>query len=288
MNRYERVFRVPAVILPEAAALKVGEQIHLLAEQRIDAEMRERLRNIFRTNPAGARALDPAAADENDFVERNYQNDAFRSFVAPAYAERYTFLAPSGNVQFIGDDWELKDIPKDIDAVFARADGPQDNFIDVQLKARFRNYNELDDDNVNRVIVHGSEVAWVNHVYTAISEAVKPEQDAIRNLVYKYMVAWTWLTFALTLFLEYKAARILVPGFSFNSQLSSLAVLVIFSILFANIIIIGNFFVRVIGFLYPYFEFPDNLSRRRTDYRRPIAIGIAAAYGAALLALFTL
>jgi hypothetical protein len=288
MNRYERILHVPSIVVTKEVAEKVGELIHSLAQQRVDAEMRERLRNIFRANQAAAFGLDPVAASEDAFVQGNYQNETLRSFIAPAFAEKYTFISPRGNVQFVGDDWSLDDIPKDIDVVIARADGPSGNFIEIRLNARFANYNDLVDQNNNRMIVQGDDARWVNDVYERIRQAVEPQRKAVRSIVYNYMVAWNWLTFALVVFLEYKVVRIVLPAFGFNSSLSPLAVLSMFVVLFVNLILVANFFIKVVGFLYPHFEFEANLSQSRTDYRKPIALGIAALYCAAIVALFKL
>jgi hypothetical protein len=288
VNRYEKIIRVPSITITQAAGVKISEQLHILAEQRTTAELQARLGNLYRSNPAQATLMDPGARDELAFVQRNITNNAYRQLLYPAYAEKYTFLSRHGNVMFVGNDFELKDIPRDVDGVVGRADGPQTEFIDINLKARFDNYNDLIDRNNNRVIIQGNDSEWVNDVYEKINQAVSPEKNPVRDILYRYLVAWTWLTYGLVLLLEYRIARFLIPGFGFRSPLNGLAVLVIFLFLFLNVIAVTQFFIRVVGYLYPFFEFDANLSRGRTAYRKPVALAITALYGAVIVALFKL
>lgn len=76
MTKYERIIRLPAVVLSRRAAEQIAERMHKLAEQRITVELEGRLRALYRgsQDPLNLFARTgpiAAAIGEDQFVQQN-------------------------------------------------------------------------------------------------------------------------------------------------------------------------------------------------------------------------
>lgn len=288
MKRYERILRIPCVTITKEMASKVATELNSIAESKLNVAIEERLRNLYRSNPQAAAGLDPQARDENELVTRNVNSPALRNLIRVEFAETFTFLSPRENIRFVGEEFELSDIPRDTFGVLARANGVNERFVDISLKANFENYNAIIDPNVNRVIVQGEDKVWVDAVATKIRDAFGPETEMVRTALYKLSVLWTWITFGLIVALEYRIATRFVRSFDYKHELTGLSSLLIFILLAVTVIASTQLVIRASRYLYPYFEIEGNLSRNRVAFRKPITAAVAVLYSAAVAALFVL
>jgi hypothetical protein len=282
VNRYEKTIRVPSVTITKRLAQIIEDELHTLAETRVDHELAEFLRASYTAQPQLAQGAIPQIGNVEAFVQANIQNPAYRQTVRSRAAENYTFLAGSGNIKIVGNEFEFEQIPLDTNGVIARADGPQGEFISIAIKAQFRNYNDLIDPANNLIVIQGPAQNWVDGVYERLRNAIEAERNPVRNVVYRASVLWTWVTFGLLIFLEYLLTKKVVSNFNLQVPLTGLSSLLVFGVLFANVILVANLFIRVAGYFYPYFEFTDNLSRPRTFWRRLFIVTVLAAYSGSI------
>lgn len=291
MTKYERIIRLPAVVLSRRAAEQIAERMHKLAEQRITVELEGRLRALYRgsQDPLNLFARTgpiAAAIGEDQFVQQNLTNDAYRDMLRPQYGDKYTFLSPHGNVQFLYEDFDYDDIPKDVDLVLAEAAGPKGELLALSAKARSQ-VLDLADPNQNRILIQGPDRAWVSDTYDRLREQVGSSREPVRHIVYHGIPFFVWLTFFVSVFLEYRLFNRLA-GFNWATPLNGLQILFVFILLAVTLIGSSLGFQRLFPLLFPYFEFEDNLARWRKTLRRPVIVAFAALYSAGILLLFGL
>jgi len=254
-KRTERVLKVPPIEITEELADAVVGELHELAETRANQELEQ-----ARINDAQIRAIEQI----------------------PSY-ERYTFLSPTSNVQFHRMDFQVKDLPKDLDLIAARADGPNGRFIDLRVQTKFRDFNEVRNWQLNQIIIQGDDPDWVNAVYEKLRGLIDPQRFRTRSFVYGNCLKLFWLSAILLLFAEYRVARWLYPNFTLGAPLSGTGALVMFGILTASLLIFANTMIALYVYWFPYFEVEGNLSRSRTASRKMCTTLLSAIYAAAIV-----
>ncbi len=289
MSKYERIIKVPAVVISRLTAEQIAELMHELAERRVTVELETRLRETHRQSRGSLAVfstfLPPSSQGNEDDSVRQYVNaEPYRDLLRPTYGDRYTFLSPNGSVQFLYDDFDYEDIPRDVSGLIAEAAGPQGEVLTLNAKA-YTQVLDLVDPNVNRVLIQGQDRAWVNDVYERLRAAMDASKEPARHLVYHWMLLFVWLTFLVAILLEYKIIR-LASGFRWNIPLNGLQLLFAFGLMAIALIGSSQGFVRLLPFLFPYFELEGNLSRRRKTWRKPVVVAVVALYGAAVTLLF--
>jgi hypothetical protein len=259
----------------------VVEELHRLAEERANSELQEKLRLLYRNNRAEAMRIDAQAQNEDDFAGRNVGNQQLRTRM-PIY-ERYTFLAPSANVQFEGPDFAVGDLPKDLDVVIARAEGINGRFIEVRVQTKFKDFNELRNEQLNQILVHGDSADWVNATCARLQALVEPQYLKTRGLIYRNSLVFFWSSVLLLLSAEYSIAKWLYPSFSVKTPLSGTGAIVMFGVLMGSIIVSAEVSIKLFTYWFPYFELEGNLSRARTASRRVVETIVAALYTVAIV-----
>ena len=204
----------------------------------------------------------------------------------PKYGDKYTFLSPHGNVEFLYQNFNYDDIPKDTDLAMADATGPRGELLGFSVKAR-SSVSDLSDPSQNRILIQGGGRAWVNDTYARFNEMVTSSKEPLRNIVYQVMPVFVWVTFFVLAYLEYRLFRWLT-GFSWTEPLNSLQLLFSFTLLAITLIGSSFGFQWLLPLLFPYFELENNLSRSRKTMRKPVLSAIAALYGAGVLLFFGL
>jgi hypothetical protein len=285
MSKYERIIKMPAVVISPETAEKMSRMFHELAEGRVSVVLRERMQQAN----LQAQQIMPFVPAQNVVaqaanVEQYVANESYRDLIRPTFGDKYTFLSPHGNMQFLYNDFEYKDIPPDPLNVIVESAGPQGEILNLNLKANTQ-VNDFLDHNINRILVQGPDSAWVNDTYEKMRVLTQASKEPIRNLVYHWMTFFIWLTFFFCTVIEYKVAR-LASSFRWNVPLNGLQLLAIFLLFAVTLIGSANLFTRVLPFLYPYFELEGKLSLRRETWRKPVVIAISLLYGAAITMLF--
>jgi hypothetical protein len=289
MKRNERVLRLLPISISIATADAILEVLHVLATERVNREIEERLRQGYRNNPAAAQQLDPQATDENDFVQRHINDVGFRAATNLPTYETYTFLSSSGNVQYDDINFDVDDLPKDLSFLSARADGSSGRFVEIKLKTDFRDLNEVRNWSLNQLIVHGEDRDWVNATYERLRGLVEPEVLGTRKFIYGNALKLFWLSAVLLLFAEYRIAKWLFPGFNIQAPLSGTGALLMFGIVLGSLIAFGDFVVPAFAYFFPYFEVEKNSSRGRSAKRNVIkTVGMTIYSGALVNAVFLL
>jgi hypothetical protein len=256
-------------------------ELHNLAESRISQEFEQRLRWVYRNNPQAAAQIDQAAAGEDDFVRRNLGKPEVRVAAQIPCYERYTFLAPEANVQYEGSGFDVNDIPKDVNVVIARADGPNGRFIELRLQTKFKDFHEVRNEQLNQLLIQGDDLNWVNAVYEKVRGLLKPQYFQTRQVIYGNSLKFFWSSVVLFLFAEYRIAKWIYPGFSLQTPLSGTGALVMFGVLTASLVVFGNTIISAFTYWFPFFEIERNLSRARTASRRFVLGVLMAIYTAA-------
>ena len=283
LKKTERVLKVRPLAISADVAERLINELHTIASERVNSEMAERLRRAFRTDRAFAANIDPGAADEDQFVIRNLNNPNLVAMAQIPSYERYTFLAPASNVQFDGPDFEITDVPRDLEVALARVDGINGRFVDIHLQTKFKDFNEVRNWQLNKILIQGEDHAWVHAVHERFRTAVEPEYLRVRHFVYKYCLTIFWISFALLLFAEYRVAHWLYPTFNMQAPLSGIGVVVVFAVLVTTLLVFGNVVIPLFTYWFPYFEIEGNLSRSRTSSRTLVAGLITTVYTAAVI-----
>lgn len=245
-------------------------------------QVEQRLRTAFKANPAEALRVDPAATDENTFVARNLHNQAMRAAMNLESSEKYVFLSPNSNIQYDDPNFEASNLPKDIFFVICRADGIN-RFIEIKLKNRFNDFNDLNDWQSNQILIQGNNAEWVNATHQKFEHWIEAEKGKIRTFVYRNSRPIFWLSMTLVCFAEYTIAKLINPSFNLQSPLSGTGALVMFGVLLGTLLIGANGFIRLYTYWFPFFEIEKNLSRARTESRTLIKTFLVAAYTFAIL-----
>ncbi|HKI11089.1 MAG TPA: hypothetical protein VKA02_03165 [Candidatus Acidoferrum sp.] len=288
MGKFERIIRIPAVMIERGGAQEIALLMHQLAELRVTAVLRERLlqtyqqaNNLFALGPVVAGQQ--VAADQAA-IEQAVQSEGYRDLIRPTFGDKYTFLSPHGNVQFLYNDFSYEDIPPDALNVIAESSGPNGEIVNLNIKARTQ-VVDFNDSNINRVLVQGPNSAWVSDVAQRFETLMKKSKDPFRDIVYRWMAPCIWMTFAACIVLEYKLLRF-TTGYRWTQPLNGLQLLSAFAALAVTLILCANLFSRLLPFLWPYFELEGNLSLRRKSWRWPILVAISVLYSSAIAILF--
>jgi len=276
---------MPAVVISPETAETISGMFHKLAEARVSVVLRERMQQAnLQAQQMMPFVVGQNAAAQPANVEQYVANESYRDLIRPTFGDKYTFLSPHGNMQFLYNDFEYKDIPPDPVNVIVESAGPLGEILNLNLKANTQ-VNDFLDHNINRILVQGPDSAWVNDAYEKLRVLVQSSKEPIRNLVYHWMPFFIWLTFFFCAVIEYKLAR-LTSSFRWNIPLNGLQLLAIFVLFAVTLIASANLFTRTLPFLYPYFELEGKLSRRRKTWRKPVVIAVTLLYGAAITMLF--
>lgn len=288
MNRYERIIKMPAVVMSKETAGKIAGMLHDLAEKRVTSVLRERMRQANVQSQGlvlAAAGQSVSSSPPNDvLVEQYVVNESYRELIRPAFGDKYTFLSPHGNVQFLYNDFEYGDIPPDPVNLIVESGGPQGEILNLNIKANTV-VADFADSNINRILIQGPDSAWVNDICDRLRVLVQASKEPIRNLVYHWMPFFIWLTFFACTAIEYKIVR-LTSTFRWNVPLNGLQLIAIFVVFAVTLIASANLFTRTLPFLYPYFELEGTISRRRKAWRKPVVVAITILYGAAITMLF--
>ena len=296
MTKYERIINLPALVITRTVAEEISCLMHDLAEKRVTAALEERLRSMYRTaQPTEFTIIggvqypprpDWLPEDEETYVVQNIGNEAYRNLLRPAYGDRYTFLSPHGNVQFLFDDFAYDAIPPDVETVVAEAGGPSGEILGLNEKANPQ-VADLSNPNINRILIQGPDQSWVNNVYARLSVITSSRTEPIRHTLHHWMPLFVWLTFFAAVALEYKASRLLT-AFNWAQPVNGLQLLFVFVVLAVTLIASFYLFQRMLPYLFPYFEFENNLSQRRKTWRIPVVAAVMALYTSATVALLAI
>jgi hypothetical protein len=282
-RKTERVLKVQPLMVSMSLADSILELLNQVASERTTNEMTERLRRAYQTDPNFAVQVDPVARDEAEFIARNVSNPRLLAMAQIPSYQKYTFLAPSSNVQFDNTDFKLEDFPKDLDFIWAHADGINGRFIDIHLQTKFKDFNEVRNWQLNKIVIQGEDHNWVHAIHEKFRSAIEPEGFAARQFIYKNCLPIFWLSFVFLLFAEYRAAKWLYPNFSLQSPLSGTGAIVMFAVLAGSILVFGNVVIPIFTYWFPYSEVEGNLSRSRTSSRTAIKTVLATLYSAAFI-----
>ena len=244
------------------------------------------MRAAYRSDPRPSQQYDPAATSEDDFVNRHLDDSHIQSIAQVPSYERYTFLAPSSNVQFDGPNFRMQDLPSDVHTVNARADGPNGRFIQVNLQSKFKDFNEVRNWQLNQILIQAEDPDWVNATCERFRGLLEPQRFKIRALVYGNCLKLFWTSVVLLLFAEYRFAQWLYPTFNLKTPLSGTGALIMFGILLASLIVFADTSIAGFSYSFPFFEIEGNLSRSRTASQQTVTATLSAAYIAAMLNAF--
>lgn len=296
MTTYERIIRLPALVVTQTVAEEIAGLMHDLAERRVTSALDERLRGMYRTAQPTQFTIvggvqypprpDWLPEDEETYVAQNIGNEAYRNLLRPTYGDRYTFLSPHGNVQFLFDNFGYDAIPPDVETVIAEAGGPNGEILGLNAKANPQ-VADLSNPNFSRVLIQGPDQSWVNDVYARLSVIIGSRKEPIRHTLYHGMPLLVWLTFFAAVVLEYKASRLLA-GFNWAQPVNGLQLLFVFVVLAVTLIASSYLFQRMLPYLFPYFEFENNLSQGRKTWRKPVVVAVTALYASAIGALLAI
>jgi len=205
--------------------------------------------------------------------------DIFRSM--NPNSQKYVFLARHSNVVFDQTD-EIVDLPLDVNMLRIKIEAP-DRFTEVILRTKFANFFEALNWENNQIIIQGEDISWVNDTYRKFEEIIEKEKRGIRSFIYINLRTFFWLTVSLVLLAEYSIAISLFNGFDVNAPLTGKSAILIILIPLFSFFIVGNFFIPIFSYLFPYFEIENNLSKARTEWRNVINVALVAIYGAAVI-----
>ena len=285
MSTYERIIKLPALVIDPETAGKIAEMFHALAEDRVTVVLRERMQHANLQNQqmvpfAVGQHLGPQDANVEQFVV----NESYRDLFRPTFGDKYTFLSPHGNMQFLYNDLGYSDIPLDPVNAIVESSGPAGEILNLNLKANAK-VLDFQDHNINRILIQGSHSAWVNDTYEKLRVLTESRKEPVRNIVYHWMPFFIWFTFFCCTVIEYKLVR-LFSGFRWNTPINGFQLLTIFVLFAITLIGSANIFVELLPFLYPYFELEGKLSHRREVWRKPVVAAISILYAAAVTMLF--
>lgn len=287
MSKYEKIVHIPSLVVSPETSDTIDGLLDDLAEDKITAVLVDYARNDYQ-HPTASKVLSgtiPAGMTEQQYITFVCGNQSYRSLIRLGHGARYTFFSTHGNTQLIGEDFSSEDIPTDVDAIIAEANGASERLISLNVKAKTQPV-EIGDPNLNRVLIQSNfnDRAWVNDVYERLSGMVDKERNLVRNLAYRYMPVFVWTAFLALVWLEYRLANHLW-AFHWREPLNGLQLLIVFFALAVDLLVAGLFFVRVLPYVFPYFELEGNLSRRRIAWRWPVSVALTALYGTAVVTL---
>jgi len=284
MKREERVLIIPAFAISMSTADAFVGELTRLAREKRNSEFEQRLRTGYKSDRAsGHPQMDPTAQSEDEFVQRNLNNqDFWRMANIPTY-QSYIFLAKSGNVIFDDSDFSIADLPKDIFFLKARADGINEPFIEVHLKADFKDFGEARNPSSRQLLVQGEDRNWVTGVYERLKLLVDSERLQTRDLIYGNVTKLFWLTAVLVIFAEYRAAKWITHSFSLTQPLSGTGALVMFGVLLATLVVVAELGFATLRYWFPYFEIEGNISRGRLASRRVVVSIASTIYTGAIV-----
>src|SRR5260370_9208456 len=275
-------------MIEKGSAQEIALLMHQLAELRVTAVLRDRLQQTYQqaNNPF---ALGPILAGQQPAadqaaMEQAVQSEGYRDLIRPTFGDKYTFLSPHGNVQFLYNDFSYEDVPPDALNVIAESSGPNGEMVNLNIKAKTQ-VADFNDSNINRVLVQGPNSAWVNDVAQRFEILMKKSKDPFRDIVYRWMAPCIWITFVACIVLEYKLLR-LTKGYRWTYPLNDLKLLSPLIALAVTLILCANLFSRLLPFLWPYFELEGNLSLRRKSWCWPVVAVISLLYTSAVAILF--
>jgi hypothetical protein len=278
VKKVERVLYISPVSIGSETAKKLLVEFHSLAEEKTRTETQQRLRNVYRNSPEFARQFDPDAHNEEEFVVRNLQREEVKAATNLPSFERYVFLSKESNVIFEDADFEVADLPKDLQSLSLRAETSDGGFIALGGKTHFADFNDLRNKTNNQLIIQGRDINWVNGTYERMRLLLNSERRRTRTFVYGNSLVLFWTSVVLLLFLEYWIAKFLYPPFSLKQPMSGTGALVMFGVLFGSIVVLGNLIIGFYTYCFPYFEIEGNLSRPRLASRTIVATVISALY----------
>lgn len=278
MKKVEKVLYISPLAFSSETAKKLIAEFHSIAQEKTRAETQQRLRNTYRNSPEFARQFDPEAHTEEEFVTRNLEREEVKIATNLPSFERYIFLSKESNVIFEDSEFDIADLPKDLRSLSLRAETQDGGFITLAAKTHFENFNDLRNKANNQLIVQGPNINWVNGTYERMRSLLISERKNTRTFVYGNSLILFWTSVVLLLFTEYWIVRFLIPSFNLRQPLSGTGALVMFSVLFGSIVVLGNLIIGFYTYCFPYFEIEGNLSRPRAASRTIVAAIISALY----------
>ena len=288
MSRYERIVHLPSLRVCAKSTEQIDTLLDGLAAERIDGMIGEQVRTMAQLPPGGQQmqVFMPGEMTREDWARRTFDTPQYRATLMRTHGAKYTYLSRHGNVEFLGENYSVDDIPPDLDMVLAEARGTGDRYVAIHVKARTLPL-EINNPTVNRILIQSSvaDRAWVNDLYARLSALVDSEKNMARDVVYRYMPLFTWSAFFSLVRLEYTVTH-RVTGFDWMRPIDGLQLLFVFCALALSLILAFQVFYKVLQYAFPYFEFEGNLSRSRVALRSFVVAGLVALYGAAVVSLF--
>ena len=200
--------------------------------------------------------------------------------------DRTTFISPYGNVQYVGRDVAYEEVPVDPDQVVVDVTGTEERYVNITLTTDVMRAFPL--HRANKILIRGSEQAWVNGLYQEYETALVGGKKVVRDLTYRWLRPLGFLGFLALSFLELRLFELARPDFTLSTPLSGLAIVAVFALLWINQYVVFAAGGRAIRYLYPYFELEDRISERRKDLRKWWTVTVIAVYGGGLWAVVSM
>ncbi len=282
MKRSERILRLPSLEISLQTADRILEILHEVAQSRIDKEAEQRLRTVYGQDSGPALKEDPASTTVDLFVSRHLRDPKLLAMMKLPSYERYVFTSRAENVEFRDPQFELKELPSDVQSAYIKVEGIE-RFIEIKLNANFANFNQITDQGANQILIQGEEPAWVSGTYHRIDQLIRLERKQIRTLIYRYARPIFWLLVVLVWTSEYSVVSWANPGFKISAPLSGTGAIVLFGVLLGTVLALANLIIPMYCFWFPYFEFEGNISRPRLASRKFIAGIVTAIFTGAVI-----
>ena len=262
--RFERVVRTPSMIISVGTGEKLFSLVTEASREKREYHQRMALSEAYRRNPQVALQVDPAANSEEIFVEGQKSNSALLTALSVETFMKFTFLSDTENMVFESTEFTADDLPKNINRMYARADG-LNKFLEIKLKLRLRQFADVDGWLETQIVVQGSDSVWVNASAKTIEDLLQSERLTIRGAIYQNARLCFWGTLVLAWSGEFSIFHHLHPTFNFDAPLSGFGAIALFAVLIVTMLGWGNIVIATFTYLFPYCEITGNFTRSRTS-----------------------
>lgn len=275
MDRVENIVNLPASYITREVADRLMNALREVAEIDARAEYREGLERVAkRSGVTVEEALANNPALEEVARTRNWRRD------------RITFGSRGSMVQFVGRDVPYVDVPMD------------PRFLRVELPASLGHYIGISlstdvsrgpwSEQSNTLVIRGSDRNWISGFLARFKEMTRSSRRPVRNALYRGYSVIALSAFLMLSLLELRAVTLIDPTFSLTTPLNGLSLLAAFFLLRLNYELAFRASLKVMQYVYPYFEFEDRISEGRKSLRTLWIATMTALYGFGLWALLSL
>ena len=202
----------------------------------------------------------------------------FQAFTGGVTKQKYIFLSKVENIVIEEGEFFKEQLPPDVHLFYFKIEG-QNSFVEVKSRAKFRNFNEINDENLNQVIIQGPNPVAVRGLHSKVAMLLKPQRFPLRSVFYNYPLICFWASLILLWFGEYRITRLFIPTLSLHTPLSALGAIAIGAVGVGSTIGYANVLIPFFRYWFPYFEIEGNLSQHRIAFQK-----WAGAVGTALVA----